>query len=71
MRRQQAHHLASLCALLDVHYEFLLLLFELGAFTIQLALSLSEGALVLSQPFRRRNGPTKKSLLNKLWLAKT
>ena len=63
----KTNHLASLCALLDVNYELLLLLLEFCAFTIQLALSLGKGALVLSQPLCRGDGATKEGLLNRLW----
>ena len=62
-KRTVTHHLASLCALLDVHYKFLLLLLELGALSVELALRLCEGALMLPKPLSRRDGPSKQSLL--------
>ena len=50
-----AHHLACLCTLLDIHDELLLLLLELRPLPVQLALRLGEGALVLPQPLGGRD----------------
>lgn len=58
----RTHHLPILCALLDIGDEFLLLLFELGAFSIQLALCLLQAPLVLSQPLGGRFAPPKERL---------
>ena len=57
------HHLARLCALLDVHDELLLLLLELCAFAIELALCLCEGALVLAEPLGRGDRAAKEGFL--------
>lgn len=53
------HHLASFRALLDIHHELLLLLLKLGSFSIELALCLGEGALMLAQPLCRGGCPSK------------
>ena len=58
------HHLAGLCTLLDVHDELLLLLLELCALAVELALRLGEGALVLAEPLRGGNGAPKECLLD-------
>lgn len=53
------HHLTILGALLDVHHEFLLLLFQLGALSVQLALCFLQRPLVLPEPFGWRLGAPK------------
>ena len=58
-----AHHLARLCTLLDVHDELLLLLLELCALAVELALGLCEGALVLAEPLRGGDRAAKERLL--------
>jgi len=44
-------HLPVLGALLDVRDEFLLLVFELGAFAVEFSLGFLEGALVFAEAF--------------------
>lgn len=58
-----AHQLAGLGAALDVADELLLLLLELGALAVELALRLREGALVLPQPFRGGHCPPEERFL--------
>src|SRR5258708_26584667 len=58
-----AYDLTSFCALLNVCHELLLLLLELGAFTIQLPSSFGECPLVLPQSFRRSDCSSKESFL--------
>lgn len=60
---RRAHHLSGLCTLLDVHYELLLLLLELRPLTIELALRLREGALMLTEPLCGRDGTAKEGFL--------
>lgn len=60
---QETYELAGLCAALDVADELLLLLLELGALPVELALRLCEGALVLPQPLRRGDRAPKQRFL--------
>lgn len=59
----RVYHLSRLRTLLYVHDEFLLLLLELSALAIQLALRLREGALMLTQTLRRGHRSTKERFL--------
>lgn len=61
---QETYKLAGLCAALDVADKFLLLLLELGALPVELALRLCEGALVLPQPLRRGDRASKQRFLH-------
>lgn len=61
---QETYKLAGLCAALDVADELLLLLLELGALPVELALRLCEGALVLPQPLRRGDRASKQRFLH-------
>jgi hypothetical protein len=60
---RRAHHLTSLGALADVGDELLLRRLELGALAVELALRLSERALVLPQPLCRRHRTPEERLL--------
>ena len=62
-RGDDAHHLARLRTLLDVHDKLLLLLLELRPLPVQLALRLGEGALVLPQPLGGRDCPSEEGFL--------
>lgn len=62
----EAHHLTSLSTLLDVHNELLLLLLELGALTVELALRLCKGALVLPKPLGGSDRAAKEGFLWKV-----
>jgi len=57
------YHLTSLGALLYICNEFLLTLLKLCALSIELALSLSESSLVLTEPFGGSDSPAKESFL--------
>jgi hypothetical protein len=43
-----SYHLPRFRTLFDVHYELLLLLLEFASFTVELALRLGEGTLMLA-----------------------
>lgn len=49
-KRTQTHHVARLGILLDVRHGLLLLLLELSALALELALGLLQRALVLAKP---------------------
>jgi hypothetical protein len=60
---RHAYHVAGLCILLDVGHRLLLLLLELGALALELALCLLQAALVLSQPLGRGHGASEEGVL--------
>lgn len=62
-KESKTHHLTSLCALLNIRYEFLFLSFKFRSFPIELSLSFGKCALVLAQPLRGRDGSPEKSFL--------
>lgn len=64
--RRGTNHLTLARRELDVPYELLLLLLELGPLAIQLPLRLLERTLMLPKSLRRRLGPTKQRLLQRL-----
>lgn len=57
------YHLTSLGAFLYICNEFLLTLLELCALSIELALSLGESTLVLTEPFGGGDSPAKEGFL--------
>ena len=63
VRSANAYKLASLCALLDVHDEFLLALLQLCAFPIEFSLRFGERALVLAQTLRWSNSTAEQGFL--------
>lgn len=62
----RAYHLACFRALLDIHHELLLALFELCPFAIEFALCFGERPLMLSQPFSGGHCSAKERFLDVL-----
>ena len=60
------YNLASFCTPLDVADELLLLLLELGALAVELALRLCERTLVLPQPLCGGHCPSEEGFLGHL-----
>ena len=58
-----AHKLSRLGTFFNVHDEFLLALFELGALAVEFALRFCQGALVLTQPFCGCDGAAEEGFL--------